>query len=108
MYCHGILDETCWSIVWEACASDESEERQEAALHVFAALADAARLEYPIPALSSLLRHSVRAARSARSKRLLNTALDCLGEFLFFIFKASLIKSFTHKLFKTKRVKGVT
>ncbi|CAH2075140.1 unnamed protein product, partial [Iphiclides podalirius] len=79
MYCYSVLGESCWAAVADACAADAPEERQEAALHVFASLADAPLPQRTPPALRSLLRHSVRAARTARTKRLLVTALDCLG-----------------------------
>ncbi|CAG5035822.1 unnamed protein product [Parnassius apollo] len=78
MYCYSILGELCWDTVEEACSSSRSEERVEAALHVFAALADAAPAQRAPAALAALLRRAVRAT-AARSKRLLCTALDCLG-----------------------------
>ncbi|XP_068630418.1 importin-13 [Battus philenor] len=79
MYCYSVLGECCWDTVENAFATDAGEERQEAALHVFAALADAAPPQRTTRSLCALLRHAVRAANTARTKRLLNTALDCLG-----------------------------
>ncbi|KAL4708363.1 hypothetical protein ACJJTC_019599 [Scirpophaga incertulas] len=83
MYCYGILGEWCWSRVAEAAAAAGTdaagEGAREAALHVFAAMADAAPMRAPA-GLLPLLNHAVLAAHHAAAPRTLGTALDCLGE----------------------------
>ncbi|XP_026729425.1 importin-13 [Trichoplusia ni] len=79
MYCYGILGEWCWTTVEAAFSAATTECGREAALHVFAALADAAPAQRDPPALLSLLQHALTVAHSSTNKRMLNTALDCLG-----------------------------
>ncbi|XP_050557334.1 importin-13 isoform X1 [Spodoptera frugiperda] len=79
MYCYGVLGEWCWSIVERSYSGAGSEAAREAALHVFAALADAAPAQRAPPALLQLLHHALHAAHSATAKPMLSTALDCLG-----------------------------
>ncbi|XP_022816371.1 importin-13 [Spodoptera litura] len=79
MYCYGVLGEWCWSIVRCSYEGAEGEAAREAALHVFAALADAAPAHCVKPALLQLLQHALHAAHTATAKPLLSTALDCLG-----------------------------
>lgn len=81
MYCYGVLGEWCWSIVERSYSGAGSSAGREAALHVFAALADAAPAQRAPPALLQLLHHALHAAHSATAKPMLSTALDCLGKF---------------------------
>ncbi|KAH9641376.1 hypothetical protein HF086_012663 [Spodoptera exigua] len=82
MYCFGVLGEWCWSIVERSYsgAGEAEAGAREAALHVFAALADAAPAQRLPPALLRLLHHALRAAHSDTSRPMLSTALDCLGK----------------------------
>ncbi|CAG9560300.1 unnamed protein product [Danaus chrysippus] len=81
MYCYSILGENCWSLVESAFTGAESARQREAALHVFAALADAAPAGRAPTALPALLQHALRLAADPTNNdtRLLHTALDCLG-----------------------------
>ncbi|KAJ8732601.1 hypothetical protein PYW07_015200 [Mythimna separata] len=79
MYCYGILGEWCWTTVEAAYSAAGTESAREAALHVFAALADAAPAQRAPPALLALIHHALNVAHTSTNKRMLNTALDCLG-----------------------------
>lgn len=92
MYCYGILGEECWAAVESAHnAASEGSAVREAALHVFCALADAAPAQRAPTALLSLLEHARHEAHTSHNKRMLNTALDCLGSY------ASWVGSVTEK-----------
>ncbi|XP_047020065.1 importin-13 [Helicoverpa zea] len=79
MYCYGVLGEWCWTTVEAAYSAATNESGREAALHVFAALADAAPAQRAPPPLVALIHHALNVAHTSTNKRMLNTALDCLG-----------------------------
>lgn len=83
MYCCGILGDWCWTTVESAFDASDTDVRREAALHIFLALADAAPHQRAPEPLVRMLRHAVDIANTSNSKRLLHTALDCLGEFTY-------------------------
>ncbi|CAB3243920.1 unnamed protein product [Arctia plantaginis] len=81
MYCYGILGGQCWTCVEGAYAAAADECGREAALHVFCALADVAPAQHAPAALLALLQRALHEAHSSHNKRMLNTALDCLGSY---------------------------
>ncbi|XP_041976423.1 importin-13 [Aricia agestis] len=82
MYCFSILGDRCWEVTAGAYTAANTEASREAALHVFASLADAApHGRYP-PPLPALLQHSLRVAATPQANpRALPTALECLGSY---------------------------
>ncbi|XP_072940741.1 importin-13 [Epargyreus clarus] len=85
LYCHGILGVACWQVVEGALSGARGEARgearREAALHVFQALADTPPADAAPAALLRALHHAVHVANTAHNKRMLTTALDCLGSY---------------------------
>ncbi|KAI8428800.1 hypothetical protein MSG28_007472 [Choristoneura fumiferana] len=81
VYCVLILGDWCWTTVEAAFNAADSEVRREAALHVFVALADSAPHRRAPDSLANMLTHAVHIADTSNDKRMLNTALDCLGSY---------------------------
>lgn len=79
MYCFAVLGDWCWTTVESAFNSAASESRREAALHIFLALSDVAPQHRMPQPLVNMLQHAVDIANVSNDKRMLNTALDCLG-----------------------------
>lgn len=75
-----ILGDWCWTTVEAAFNAADSEVRREAALHVFVALADSAPHRRAPDSLANMLTHAVHIVDNSNDKRMLNTALDCLGK----------------------------
>ncbi|XP_075970336.1 importin-13-like protein cdm [Anticarsia gemmatalis] len=81
MYCYGVLGGGVWGAVLAAHGAAGAGAGREAALHVFCALADAAPAGLAPPPLLQLLDHARAEAHASTDKRMLNTALDCLGSY---------------------------
>lgn len=80
MYCYSILGDWCLSIVEAAWREASTEARREAALHVFLALGDTVSQHKTPEHVATMLGHAIDAAATSSDSRLLNTALECLGE----------------------------
>lgn len=84
LYSVNVLREECWSIVLSALSGAQTESAREAALHVFGALADAARPAAAHSAHQALLDAAlaVCADHTKHATPTVTTALDCLGNLL--------------------------